>query len=402
MSDCRVQSPARTIRWGNDLNVLFVTPWYPTKNHTYQGVFVREYAKAVQELNRVVVLHVGVPDSSMKKRWAVQPETSEILTEGVPTYRALYRPATVRGLTRPRHWASWNRAVSDVVKTHGPFDIVHAHVCTTGSIALSIAKRLDIPLVMSEHWGAFQGRTLTASRVRQARRVFGRAGSVLPVSHSLQRAIESYGINASFRVVPNVVDVSTFSFDASSRTASATTKMVTVTAPMPHKGLSYLLRALGQVNWGARSWCLDIVGAGADTAGHREIVEGLGLTERVCFHGSLPKHGVAHLMKRADFFILPSLTETFSVATAEALATGLPALITRCGGPEDFVDERCGLIVEPSNVTAIADGICAMLERLPQYDRQAISSSAARRFGPHAIAELLDGVYSQAQATFGR
>ncbi len=49
--------------------------------------------------------------------------------------------------------------------------------------------------------------------------------------------------------------------------------------------------------------------------------------------------------------------ETFSVATAEALVCGVPVIATRCGGPEDFVTEDCGILIEPRNRTVASSDI---------------------------------------------
>lgn len=49
------------------MNVLILTPWYPTKEHRYSGVFVREYATAVQKYCKVAVLHCGIVDQTINK-----------------------------------------------------------------------------------------------------------------------------------------------------------------------------------------------------------------------------------------------------------------------------------------------------------------------------------------------
>jgi glycosyltransferase involved in cell wall biosynthesis len=107
-------------------------------------------------------------------------------------------------------------------------------------------------------------------------------------------------------------------------------------------------------------------------------------------------------MRNADLFVLPSLTETFSVATAEALCAGVPVLVTRCGGPEEFVDEQCGMLVSPGDVQALADGLNSMLNRLNTFDREAISRAAAAKFRHEAVGSKLNGVYHELIAARAR
>ena len=59
-------------------------------------------------------------------------------------------------------------------------------------------------------------------------------------------------------------------------------------------------------------------------------------------------------MQRADFLVLPSLGETFSVVVVEAMACGLPVVATRVGGVPELVDEQTGLLVEPGSAGGAA------------------------------------------------
>ena len=379
------------------LNILFITHWYPTKAHLYGGVFVREYAKAVQANHNVVVLHLGVVDPKTQRWWCTQEESDENLTDGVPSYRAAYRAVPIRGCSWPLYWVSVMRAVTAMSKIHGPFHLVHAHVFNTGLAALLIGRWYRIPVVISEHASAYARGGLSWFEVRQARQVFRRADAVLPVSHALQSAMRQHGINAQFQVMPNTINTNLFRFEHYSPAPDGTIRILSVSSFVPYKGLAILLRALSQVAWRGRPWRLEAVGGqpGPSQDQHQQMVEELGLASHVTFHGMLQKHDVARLMRAVDFFVLPSLVETFSVATAEALASGLPVLVTRCGGPEGFVEEQCGLLVPPADATALAEGLTKMLDHLATYNRARIARSARERFGYQSIAAELDEVYSR-------
>lgn len=73
-------------------------------------------------------------------------------------------------------------------------------------------------------------------------------------------------------------------------------------------------------------------------------VRDLNLSDRVFFHGET--HDVLTELRRASWFVLPSNNEPCSVALMEALALGLPALVSRSGGSVDLVAPGCGIHFE--------------------------------------------------------
>ena len=54
---------------------------------------------------------------------------------------------------------------------------------------------------------------------------------------------------------------------------------------------------------------------------------------------------IVKVYEECDCFVLPSAGETFGVVYVEAMAAGLPVIATRCGGPEDFVNEDNGILI---------------------------------------------------------
>ena len=111
------------------------------------------------------------------------------------------------------------------------------------------------------------------------------------------------------------------------------------------------------------------------------------------FHGLQPKPVVASLMQGADFFVLPSLGETFSVVAVEAMACGLPVLATRVGGVPELVDEQTGMLVEPGSAEALRVGIDHMLDHHGDYRRDLIRERAVSRYSLDAVGDAWTAVY---------
>jgi len=85
--------------------------------------------------------------------------------------------------------------------------------------------------------------------------------------------------------------------------------------------------------------------------------------------------------------------ETFCSVAAEALACGTPLVITRCGGPEEFVGAQDGVMVEPDDPEALAAGILLALRDRDSYDSQAMQSRIVARFGRQAWSDQVLRLY---------
>jgi glycosyltransferase involved in cell wall biosynthesis len=358
-------------------------------------VFVREHAKAVQLYNDVLVLHCAQPDQNIKRLWHMQEETDENLTHGIPTYHVCYRPSTIPKIWYSTYlWGVFQAFRAIVAKGFRP-DIIHAHVYEAGVPAILIGKAYRIPVVITEQSTGFPMGLPRRQDVWKARFAFGNADRVLPVSFSLQKAIESYDVRARFQIVPNAVDSSLFHPNFDSRPDSRPKRLLFVGLfdSSHKKGLPFLLHALARLKEHRADWCLDLVGDGPAREEYERIAEDLGLVEKITFLGVKTKEEVGELMRQADIFVLPSLYETFSVVVAEALATGLPVLTTRCGGPEEYVTDDVGVIVPPGDAKALAKGLDHMLNDLSRFSADHISDYAVKRFSLSSVGAQLNNIY---------
>ncbi len=81
-----------------------------------------------------------------------------------------------------------------------------------------------------------------------------------------------------------------------------------------------------------------------------------------------------HLAKRRSVFVLPALYEPFGLAPLEAIAAGLPACVTRCGGPSESLynestNTEYGVLVDPADPGAIATGLLRLVGTDNEWER---------------------------------
>ncbi len=379
------------------LKVLFITAWYPTNEQPVGGVIVREHAKAARLYDDVVVLHCAGPDATLKGLWRMEQESDENLTEGIPTYRVWHRNSPIPKTSYLIYLWSAFQAFRRITTKGVRWDIIHAHVFEAALPAVLIGMAHRIPVVVTEHWTLFPRKLLDPFSIWKSSIAFRWAQVVMPVTRSLQQAIEAYGIKARFRVVPNVVDTQLFYPNSSPQSTKQSLKRLLFVGllDLSHKkGVPYLLQALAQLRRQRDDWHLDIVGDGPARAEYERLAIDSGLAARVTFHGLKSKREVAEFMRQAHLFVLPSLFETFAAVAAEALATGTPVLSTRCGGPEEFIVDDVGMVVPPANAEALWKGLDYMLNHLDRFPPHQLSRYATERFSPERVGEQLHTIYT--------
>lgn len=149
----------------------------------------------------------------------------------------------------------------------------------------------------------------------------------------MKKYLQPYAPKTRFEVVPNIVDSSIFKLTNPVVKDNGKQKLIlTVGRLEPVKGISYLLEALNLLKMTRKDFFLNIIGGGSIRDELKQKAESLGLNDFVQFHGIKPKVQVAGFMSQCDFFVLPSLFETFGSVIIEAMACGKPVVVTKTGG----------------------------------------------------------------------
>lgn len=143
------------------------------------------------------------------------------------------------------------------------------------------------------------------------------------------------------------------------------------------KGVDLLIRAFAR----ARSPVpmeLHILGDGPCRAENEKLASSFGnIATRVMFHGWMSHRECAARMADSDVLVLPSLRECGGAAVLEAMAMRMPIIATNWGGPTDYVDPSCGILVDPvSPDQFINDLATAMVTLAESPERRAAMGEA--------------------------
>ncbi len=120
------------------------------------------------------------------------------------------------------------------------------------------------------------------------------------------------------------------------------------------KGQQHLIEAVRRLTDEGWDVILELVGTGDARDAYESLVRRLGLEDRVCFVGYVPREEIGARYSAAHVFVLPSHNEGMSVATLEAMAAGLPVVVTRTGGTAELVKEGVnGLTFDWGDIDAL-------------------------------------------------
>ncbi len=245
-----------------------------------------------------------------------------------------------------------SKRLSDAVE---PSDVVHGHglwLMPNVYCGRAVERVPGARLVISPH-GMLCPAALRFSRTKK--RIFWRlfqeraiaAASCLHATCEQEfEDIRALGIGAPVAVVPNGIDVPDWQERAGAG-ATGRRRLLSLGRLHPKKGLDRLVTAWARLEPDFPDW--DLVIAGPDEGGHaasiRRLVEALGL-RRVDLVG--PVYGEARdsLLRSADLFVLPTLSENFAMTVAESLAVGTPVITTHGAPWPGLVGNRCGWWIE--------------------------------------------------------
>lgn len=220
------------------------------------------------------------------------------------------------------------------------------------------------------------------------------AGAIHASSRAEAKNLEKLGLGVRICTIGHGVDVPDID-RAGKRSAADGRIALFVGRIYPVKGLPMLVQAWANVR--PRGWHLRIVGP--DEAGHRSEVESAvrdcGLQDVISFTG--PRNGADKTREflSADLFVLPSHSESFGMAAAEALAHGLPVIATQGTPWQVLAREGCGWWVE-ANAQALSGALLeatatdpARLAAMGQKGRELM----IQEFGWSKVADEFAAIY---------
>ncbi|MGB6016184.1 MAG: glycosyltransferase, partial [Nodosilinea sp.] len=300
-----------------------------------------------------------------------------------------------------------------IVRNLSHYDIVHTHYlfCYAPTVAARLAQLYGVPYVSStigqlSPWALQQSQRKKQVYSRLIERpTLNRAAAIHCTTAAEAEDARQFGVSAPALVLPLGVNPAPIDYSAAARLRDRyslpphSTVLLFLSRLHEKKRPDFLLRAFAQLDPKAHSYHLLLAGSGnADYCDRlHSLVHTLDVADSVTFTGFVSGANKDQLLQGSDLFALPSYSENFGIAVAEALAARLPVIIT----PDvqiapDIAAAQAGLVV-PNCLEDWTDALAKLMSSPPLRTQlgQNGQQLAAAKYNWPAIAQNLAQSYQE-------
>ena len=358
------------------MNILVIPSWYPNGEDKLMGIYHKEFCEALAKRKNIEVnmlfiererLNNPIKYLFMKKEYIIEEN-------GYKTYvkRMLNVERINFDLQMKRYTKILDKAFQKYLRVNPKPDLIQAMVTIpAGYAACKLGQKYNIPVIITEH----------SSHLKEFFRGVNQKYGDYAVKHAYFTTVSQYMLEElpnhikGKKVIPNLVDTNIFKL---ARKKIKGLHLVTVCAFRKGKRIEDLLSALKIIinENKIKDISLTIIGDGYLCDFYQAKCRGLGLDQYVTFTGRKTKEEIAKILNENNIFAITSAKETFGIPGIEALASGMPIVATKCGGPEEYIDEDSGKLVSVGNIKEIAQAITEVYENIDHYDIKHLRSIA--------------------------
>ncbi|MGD1901149.1 MAG: glycosyltransferase [Geitlerinemataceae cyanobacterium] len=300
--------------------------------------------------------------------------------------------------------------------------LIHAHFGLDGVLAMPLARRLKIPLVVTFHgyaatlepdadfkerdpfpWRHYfrnRGKFFRHFYLRRRSQLFETSPYMVAVSEHIRQKVIAQGCPPE-KIHVHYIGVNVQKFQSQGATAREETVLF-VGRLVEKKGCEYLIEAVADLQQTFPKMKLVVVGDGP----LRSRLKGLAAQKlaRYEFVGKQPQEVVREWMGRAKVLAVPSVTtaqgetEGLPIVLLEGMAMGLPVVVSRHAGmPEAVVHDRNGLLVEERDVRGLSESIARVLSDSNVWEQfsRAGRSQVEAKFDLRANTAMLERAYGE-------
>lgn len=290
-------------------------------------------------------------------------------------------------------------AFKQYVKDHGNPDIIHAHNAVyAGVLAAKIKEKYGVKYIITEHSSdMFNDRIQDPKLQQHIRAAYSHADGLNAVSEQFAEHLNNKYSGLHFDVLHNVLDPYLLSKATLKEQRPVDAFQFIIIAQLkPIKNHIALIDAFEMLTAQHANAVLQIGGDGELEETLKSYVENKkSVKDKIHFLGYLNRDTVIDSLSKADCLVLTSHSETFGVVVIEAMLFGKPVVVTKCGGPENIVQDEVGEVCE-NTPSAIAEAMLRIIVNYNNYKPAGIRKYAIDNFGDKTFLNNVNKLYNKA------
>ena len=275
--------------------------------------------------------------------------------------------------------------IEDLIQRDWKPDVLHAQKHLGGGIiAVRLGLKYGIPVIITEHSNPFLLHLFSKYQQKLIRHALENAQCVAAVSHYQARNILMHNISCDPIVVGNLVDEEKFTLGDLSMNHQYPFHILTIAYLAEFKDMRTFFLSLKElVNRDMSDFHATVIGGklwgNLPVGAYEELAADMGVEKHCTFVGFVERDEIVRYFHQADVFISTSISETFGVAVAEAMASGTPVITTDSGGGRETVNPETGIMVNIRDYRAVADAITDIWKKRWIFSPGMIRKSVLRK-----------------------
>lgn len=372
------------------MNILFFTCWYPNKYDRNNGIFVKEHAKCIKYSgNKIIILSIITIKSNhlFKKEIDVFSDENGIETHIIYIKSYFYKWIYIN--LPLQYYFAFSYFKKTLLSRFTP-DVIHSNIIyPAGIIGNKIAKKINTPHYISEHWSKLDKFFSRNVYRYQAKKTYNNSKKIVVVSNFLMEKVRQYTLNKNIFLIPNIISDS---YKFKLKILNETQICFCAIATWKYPKLPFLI--MDVLNYASKNISQNII---LNFIGEGPLLNEMKSKSKIYnfeinFHGYLDKPNICDELQRTNYFIHASEIETFSIVIAEALATGTPVIASNVGAIPNLINEENGILCN-NTITEWTEGILKLIKT--PYNHENISNKTLQLYSQERIRSLYNILYKK-------
>tara|TARA_R110001592_G_scaffold363221_3_gene681724 strand:+ start:115084 stop:116187 length:1104 start_codon:yes stop_codon:yes gene_type:complete len=363
--------------------ILHICSWFPHEGDPQNGVFIRQHIELTQDSFQPIII-CNTPKSK-----------KQIASNNIVVFN-LNSSASKWSKIRAA-----KKIFQDLLKEKGQPKAIHLHVASPlGIIALLATKTFNCKLMITEHWTGYRSGLFSKAPAVQkiiTKQLFKKASIIMVVSKSLKDDLLNLQLTKEEKllITPNPISLLEENIPLNTKDSSKINMLSVADFNEQNKNFIGILSAFEKAITTLPKLHWTIIGDGPDKITFEKILNSSPAKNHVTLLGRKPQAYVLQHYSEYDFLVSFSRFETFAMVPAEAIASGIPVIATKSGGPEHYVNNKNGILIESDNSEQLLDAIKTLSITFTEYSIEQLRNSLPSAFSPSHFTKTLTKLYNK-------